>query len=255
MSNDLTTTKDQLKTLLDGIRLGRTFHDLEKQVGMSAEQLLLALAHDEDLYLRFKTVRETSAYVIEDEITTKLRDNAEAPESAVKNNALKIWADHMHWAAERRNPAIFSGKAAVNVTVPIQIHTDIDLNQPKNVEGIYELEAIHVEETKINDIQDSDPRIELVDAGGTPFSQAILGAALVEVANSEAEEAQVPRPEETAGPEQAVRHSAVGERQPPRPSDVQPNEAAPVPRKKSGSPRNGARKNAPKRGRAQETAT
>lgn len=180
MSNTISDPKKQLTTLLEGILLGRTLYDLEKQAGASVEQLLKLLQHDEATFLDFKTAREFSAYVIEDNITQQLRGNMENPKGAVQNNAVKIWADHMHWMAERRNPAAFSGKAAIHMTVPVQFITDLDLNAPKTIDNIYEFEATIVEEQPVAAIAGdvTEATFEPVPPRDpdSPFSGAVLAS-------------------------------------------------------------------------------
>lgn len=154
------TTKQQIATLLEGILLGRTFHDLEKQAGVSAEALLLRLRNDEDAAIGLSQAREVSAYAMESELLDKARSNMEAPESAVANNAVKIWTDVMKWAIERRNPAIFSGKANVEATMVVKFDTSLDLNAPKNMDGVYELTATHVKEAEFNDLARQGESVE-----------------------------------------------------------------------------------------------
>lgn len=207
-----TIPKDKLAGLLEGILLGRTLHDLEKQAGASVEQLMRLLQTDEDAALALRSAREFSAYVLEDEITDKLRANMENPETAVKNNALKIWADHMHRKLEARNPAIYSGKAAVHMTVPVKIVTDLDLNAPQSIAGIYELKAEVVEERPLEALPAPDfgpeQRPGEAPALDKEFSDALVDAAMDEIiANYAKTEANAL----DKGPESAGRAGSVAD--------------------------------------------
>lgn len=173
MSNELTTPKQKLLELFEGIFLGRTLHDLEKQAGAPIEALLKAVRDDEQAFLDFKAARSWGTYVQESEIRTLLRDNALTPESAIKTNALKLYADHLHWALERANPAEFSGKVQVSATVPVQIITTLDLPGAKQIDGIYELAAevpSQPEEREIGSFNDHELQLLEASAVGSPPS-------------------------------------------------------------------------------------
>ena len=90
MSNILPADKADIIKNLRGIALGRTLQDLEKETGMSVESFIYLVQTDQDVALAFKTARELSAYVLEDEVTTKLRLNTDEPTGAVKTNAMII---------------------------------------------------------------------------------------------------------------------------------------------------------------------
>lgn len=207
MSNQISTTKpltpQESDQLFEGIVLGRTLHQLEEALGIKAERLLSLIRRDEGASLGFKEAREVSAFVIEDEVTEKLRDNAAAPASAVQNNALKLWADHMHWVAERRNAAIYSGKAPVNVSVPIQIVTSLDLGQQKSIEGVYELTANSITEVPIADL----PLDTLQNRGILPGSTSAGKESGPEPRTAADGEAKQPKTKENIGSGRPREHS------------------------------------------------
>jgi hypothetical protein len=165
-SNQLTTPNDRLLAFFDGIFLGRTLHDLEKQAGASIEDLLKAVRADEDAFLGFKAAREWGTYVQESELTTRLRENADNPESAVKTNALKLYADHMHWSMERANPNVYSGKLDVSAVMSVKINTQLDLNAVKRIDNVYDLTATVTEARPAETLSDSDAK--LLEASATP---------------------------------------------------------------------------------------
>lgn len=241
-------TPQESDQLFEGIVLGRTLHQLEKALGIKAERLLSLIRRDEGAALGFKEAREVSAFVIEDEVTEKLRLNAEEPASAVQNNALKLWADHMRWVAERRNAAIYSGKAPVNVSVPIQIVTSLDLGQQKTLEGVYDLTA-----TSITEIPAADIPPEAFDPVAIERGNPFLGAASSpKSAEAGQKGRKVSQKQGKAGPEQAGRRDGVektaGIRR-KRDTGAAPSQMEGEVAREKG---HRARKDAPKRGRAAE---
>lgn len=178
MSNQLTTNRERLLTLFDGIFLGRTLHDLEKEAGASIEALLKAVRDDEEAFLDFKANREWGTFVQESELTTKLRQNAaeDAP-SPARTNALKLYADHLHWVMERANPGYYSGKVNVTASVPLKIITTLDLNNPKQIDNVYDLTAtIETEKDRadVTDIEVESLEARALEApGGSPFDAAV----------------------------------------------------------------------------------
>lgn len=177
MSNRISTTKDRRDELMRGIFLGRTLHDLEKQAGAPLEDILLELKHDEEAFLDFKAAREWGAFIQDSEITTKLRENAENPESAIKTNALKLYADHLRWSMERANPTHFSNKIDLSAVIPVKINTVLDLGGHQQLENVYDLTATIPIERKEDEISDSEFNLLETSArtppSGSPFNETI----------------------------------------------------------------------------------
>lgn len=180
MNSPTKTSKEQLLQLFEGIFLGRTLHDLEKQAGTSIEDLLRAVRDDEDAFQDFKAHREWATYVQESELTTKLRENAENPTSPIKTNALKLYADHLHWAMERANPGHFGGKLDITSMVPLKIVTTLDLGGTKNIEGVYDLTATTTNALAPDEISDSTFKLLETSAReappSSPFHAAVAAA-------------------------------------------------------------------------------
>lgn len=231
--------------LFEGIVLGRTLHQLEKALGIKAERLLSLVRGNEQAFLDFKEARSYSAYVIEDDISEKLRLNADNPESAVKNNALKVWADHMHWVAERRNPEVYSGKATLSLNTPIQINTTLDLGQTKAIDGVYRLEATTTQEVSAADIDPAAFDIVAIESSN-PFT----GAANTQFDPQNPEGGAQKGPKrEKARPIPAGRPRGVVESSPGGTRRVKSKAAGKVSGAQSRAPGDGKRENATKRGR------
>jgi len=78
----------------------------------------------------FAKAREMSAFALEDDVLDRLRsalDNSEMTGHDVRK--LDLYAQGARWSAGKRNPNVFSDKAAVNVVVPVHIQTSLDLGK------------------------------------------------------------------------------------------------------------------------------
>lgn len=85
------------------------------------------------LYPEFSTAynaaREISAYNLEDEALDLARLIRSLPGDSPRVRAFDIAINQLRWSASRRNPRVYSDKAALNITVPIQINTTMDLSE------------------------------------------------------------------------------------------------------------------------------
>lgn len=80
-------------------------------------------------------------------------DGGRKEKSAAKVRAYDVAMNHLRWSAGRLKPNTYSEKAAVNVAVPIQIVTPLNLGQAgatelEQKENVYEIEATVVEESQ-----------------------------------------------------------------------------------------------------------
>lgn len=85
-----------------------------------------------------------SASSLEEEALNTARAIALLPKDGVHVQAAKVKLEQLRWSAERRDPTKFGVRSQINVKVPIQINTTMDLGQEKgNVAegGIYTIEA------------------------------------------------------------------------------------------------------------------
>lgn len=98
----------------------------------------------------YEIAREVQAHSLFEEALDLARDIRENPGSTQKVRAFDISMNHLRWAAGKLNPRIYSEKASVQFTVPIQIITSIDLGQGGKTgagpNAVYEVEAKIVEE-------------------------------------------------------------------------------------------------------------
>lgn len=94
----------------------------------------------------YAAARELSAYALEEDALVLARHLAQHPGSAQKVRAFDILLNQLRWSASRRNPRVYSEKGTIQVTVPIQINTTLDMGGP-GAEGtpeypqIFEIQA------------------------------------------------------------------------------------------------------------------
>ncbi len=105
--------------------------------------------------------REISAYRFEDEATDTMREVFLEPGAPQRVTAAAQLANHLRWVSARRNPRVYSERAAFKITVPIQINTGLDLGsggQPKAAgsddQSVYTIEA-KVEEVAPDEVVSS----------------------------------------------------------------------------------------------------
>lgn len=232
MSNILPADKADIIKNLRGVALGRTLQDLEKETGMSIESFIYLVQTDQDVALAFKTARELSAYVLEDEVTTKLRLNTDEPTGAVKTNALKVWADHINGAIKARNPMVYSGKADVGHVTHVHIETTLDLNAPKTIENIYDLTATVVEETEIKNVTDTQFGRLVDELRDEATSSDEAPQLAISDESRRIEEAAERIAAAFEGPEPTGRRHRVDKKQLSPDAGKQPASAAPLPAKK-----------------------
>lgn len=121
-----------------------------------------------DLMAAYREARTLSAMRLEEEALDMAREIAVDPGNAQRVRGYDIAMNHLRWTAARRNPQLFSEKAAIKLTVPIQINTNLELGGKlsdqdvgKDGDSVYNIEATIQED--VIDI-DAKPLLE----GGKP---------------------------------------------------------------------------------------
>ncbi len=122
-----------------------------------------------DLAAAYREARTLSAISFEEESIDAARAIKDNPGTAQNVRAFDVFMNHLRWVAARRNPQLFSEKAAIKLTVPIQIMTNLDLggktinsDYGKDGNNQYTLEATVVE---VVENVDAKP---LLEGGKTP---------------------------------------------------------------------------------------
>ena len=128
--------------VLEGIVQGRTL----SEAGVDTS-FLLEIAKNAELGIVFAKAREMSSYAMEEEAIGRLRAAAaDAKVTSTQLRAIDLLVQQLRWSSVKRNPNVFSEKAAVSITVPIQINTSLDLGHgatagTKEFPNIYEAVA------------------------------------------------------------------------------------------------------------------
>lgn len=122
-------------TICEGIAQGRTLNDIcldPERGGVRTGlvhphtftkwcQLIPALR---DAYVE---ARRISATAFEEEALEAAREIRAEPESGTKVRAYEVSMGQLRWSASKRDPKNYGQQAGVNVQVPIQINTNLDL--------------------------------------------------------------------------------------------------------------------------------
>lgn len=99
-----------------------------------------------ELSRAYAAARELSAHSLEEEaldMARELKDPQKGRKKLTPSEvrAFDIAMNQLRWSAARRNPRVYSERGAINVTVPIQINTSLDLGGPQQIENVYQLKA------------------------------------------------------------------------------------------------------------------
>ena len=134
--------------ICEQIAEGETLLAVCKMDGMPARQTFHRwVVNYPELSRAYSAARELSAYAMEDKALDLAEQIRLEPGSSQKVRAYDISMNQLRWSAIRRNPQAFSEKAALHITVPIQINTGLDLGDTAAAGGtpdhpnIYEIEA------------------------------------------------------------------------------------------------------------------
>lgn len=100
-----------------------------------------------ELARAFAAAKELSSYALEEEALEAARGIKNNPETSVKVQAYRTHMEQLRWSAARRNPRVFSERGSIQITVPIQINTPLDMGDGDKTAGapdhpnIYLIEA------------------------------------------------------------------------------------------------------------------
>lgn len=134
--------------VIERLTVGQDLATIERFPHLPAkETFLLWLVKEPQLALAYAKAREISAYALEEEALSLLRQLKGQPLTPAQAKGMDMLVQQLRWSAEKRNPGVFSKQAAVAVQIPIQINTSLDLGEQGPGAGtaefpnIYELKA------------------------------------------------------------------------------------------------------------------
>lgn len=152
----------------EAIAFGRQLSEIEREAHLPpAAVFMVWVMRSPAIAQAFAQAREASAYMMEDEALRLLRELVADPGDKEKIRAVDLYTQQLWRSIGKRNPGVFSDKAAVNVTVPVQITTSLDMGGDKAGGGsgtkqfpnIYDLDASQVVEVP----QAREPETAAVD--------------------------------------------------------------------------------------------
>jgi hypothetical protein len=165
------------KRALELVALGKSLFEIEQDPSLPpAGTFIQWVMLYPDLARAYTTARELSGFMLEEEALFTARALRLNPQSSMHIKATEILINYLKWAAGKRNPQVFSDKAALNVTVPIQINTTLDLGETggggnKEFPNIYEMSATLENAVPLNEVPLDVLERELAEAEGrTPKS-------------------------------------------------------------------------------------
>lgn len=164
---DVPVDREAAFRVIEAISTGVDLVTLEGDPSMPTRgQFISWIMRDGELAHAFDLARKVSSYILEDEALAVLRSRRLAKDTtSLALRSDDLYVQQLRWSAVKRNPEVFSEKAAVNVTVPIQINTSLDMGETKmdatkQFPNIYELKAetvIEVDPPKVADEPVADP--------------------------------------------------------------------------------------------------
>lgn len=132
---------------LEAVALGKSLFEIEQDPSFPpAKTFIQWVMLYPDLARGYATARELSGFMLEEEALWLARELRLNPGSSQAIKACEVLINQLRWSAGKRNPQVFSDKAALNVTVPIQINTSLDLGTEqktgtKEFPNIYDMSA------------------------------------------------------------------------------------------------------------------
>jgi len=148
--------------VIERLAVGRSLEEIGAIPGMpNKETFLVWVSQSPALAQAFTIAREVSAYALEEETLTMLRRLREETPSQARLRSTQMLAEHIRWAAEKRNPKVYAKQAAVNMTVTVQINTTLDMGgqtstNTKEFPNIYELKAVHVNVEELSPVEEGE---------------------------------------------------------------------------------------------------
>lgn len=117
--------------ICEKVAQGETLSDiLQPGVGLPSRATFYRwLIQYPELARAYSTAREMSAFSMDEEALDLAREIRRNPGTAIRVRAYEVAMNQLRWSATRRNPKVFSDRAAISLTVPIQINTGLDLGQ------------------------------------------------------------------------------------------------------------------------------
>lgn len=106
------------------------------------------VVNNPDLAKAVDAARKLSAMSLEEEAIDAARQIKLSQKDGTQVRAYEVLLQQLRWSAERRDPATFGARTPVNIRVPIQINTTLDMG--KNASGEIDGKSIYTIEASQN---------------------------------------------------------------------------------------------------------
>lgn len=154
--------------IIEGVAQGQLVYKIcEAQNMPSATTFYRWLAEEPALREAYMGARQLSATWFEEEAIAMAQAAAFADEAPTTDRmrAVQSYIEQLKWSAIRRDPKNYSEKGTLNVVVPIQINTSLDLGGHASGKGGSEIPDIYTIEAQVaqpgpDDASDAGPREE-----------------------------------------------------------------------------------------------
>lgn len=117
--------------IIERVAMGETLTTILKEPGMPHRSTLFQwFLHYPEAKEAYLTALELSARVFEEEGIEAARDLKDKPGTGTRVRAHETFLGQLRWSATRRSPREFGDRGNLNVVVPVQIITPLDIGQP-----------------------------------------------------------------------------------------------------------------------------
>lgn len=154
----LTFSPTACRAALELIALGKSIFEIETEPNMPPAQTFIQWVMVYPGVARaYATARELSGFMLEEEALFVSRQIAKGNYNSVQIKAQEVLLNQLRWSAGKRNPQVFSDKAALKITVPIQINTTLDMGSisdesTEQFPNIYEMTAELEQEVPLDEV-------------------------------------------------------------------------------------------------------
>lgn len=153
--------------VVQSVLLGATPKMIEEEGGPPLAVILNWLQRDPVFTQVYNRAREISAYALEHRILELSEDMDEwKGNNPDKTRRRTAHIENLKWAARVRNPGVFSDKATIQVKVPIQINTNIDMGEDeasRQVGNTFVIEANVQREVTAAELPEGATAVDLGD--------------------------------------------------------------------------------------------
>lgn len=157
--------------IVERIAEGELLKDIcarDNEHGFPAKSTFLKwAAREAELQRAYMAAKELSAYSFEEEAIETARASAKSPGTAQQVSAAQGLINQLRWSASRRDPKQYGDRANNQLTVPIHIHTSLDMGGGAGggmgeLPDIYTIEAVPIAEKPLIPEHKPEPKKQVL---------------------------------------------------------------------------------------------